>query len=73
MRRSSPPPSVFAGWRPGGIQLLMLGLLAVALIAAISFRWQVFVAGSKYYIILALVAMALIWMGRLSQRQPPQQ
>lgn len=70
MRSTRPPCHIWGGWRPDGIQLLMLGLLAVALIAAISFRWQVFMAGSKYYIILALVAIALIWLGRFTRRPP---
>ncbi|TVR44491.1 MAG: hypothetical protein EA402_06905 [Planctomycetota bacterium] len=47
--------------------LVVLVCAAAALVAAFIFRWRVFMASTRYFIVLGAILLVLIWLGRLTR------
>lgn len=51
------------------LQVLVWCCLGAVVLAAVVFRWRVFMASSRYFIVLIVILVFLIWIGRFTTRR----
>lgn len=51
------------------LTVLVIICAVAAMVAAMVFRWRIFMASSRYMIFLIIILALLIWLGRLSSKR----